>query len=401
MFTTRLLIVLLLTVPAGSIGYAQQPDSLFKVYNDFGGKNSDVTAQKISWLNETGDSYLALANYSKAFEYYSKALALTIKTGHKKKIATQHVRIANMHEQAAALNKALESYGRAIVIFDQLKDYSSIGVTYFTISRAYRNLSDFAHQLEYLQKSMKWYEKAGNHFELAKTYREVGYYYMNIGNNQRAVDFFLNALELFEKLGSQMQTAQVLGDLGHAYLLMKFTDQAFDYLQRALRLNQQIGNKSGMATNYWILGDYYFRIQMDLVSASDCFQKSLALFTEVGPKDRVAYVLLNIAEMYVVSPDSALVKANMPVGEKKYLRAIDNQKKAIQIFKEFSPESERVGPLYNIMSAYLKINRYDSAYEYQTQYIDLRDKIFGVENQKDIVRLETRHERERYEDSLK
>lgn len=336
----------------------------------------------------------------KDLAYYQNEVAIHEQSGNTVKIIDALVNLGNGYVKIHDYPNATQGFQKAVILYGQLKNYSGMADILIKLADVYRQLSDFPHLLEYLQKANREYEKAGNENGLAKTFRSLGYYYLNLPHNPTAVNYFQQSLILYKQSDLQKEVANLLGDLGHSYLLMRDTVKALAHLQQALNLNQKIGNKPGMANNFWILGDYYFRISSNIVKALDCFQKSLSLFEETDNKVGIGQVLLNIAEVYNLAPDSALKNAGIPTAE-KYTRSIENQKNGLQIMKDLLPESEQLTTLYILSQTYEKIGKFDSAHHYFKQYIALRDKVASTDKQKEITRLETKYEYEKKEDSLK
>lgn len=337
----------------------------------------------------SGDLKEAISSYQKA-----------VTGNNKNEIVANLAQIGNIYYTHLDYSNAIQSFQKAIVLYDELKNHSGTADMLINISGAYRDLSDFPHLLEYLQKATREYEKASDEVGLAKTLRSTGYYYLNLSEFPTAVTYFQKSLALYKKLDNQKEVANLLGDLGHSYLLIRDSVNALTYLQQALSLNQKIGNKQGMAKNYWILGDYYFRISSDVAKALDFLQESLSLFEETNNKIGVGQVFINLSDVYNASSDSALKKAGIPPAE-KYARSIEYSKKGLQIFKEFLPESEQLITLSVLGRIYQEIGKFDTACYYFQQYIILRDKIISAGKEKEIARLETKYEYEKKEDSLK
>ena len=331
-----------------------------------------------------------------AVSAYQKAL----NGNNKNEIAINLAQIGHIYSAHSDYSNAIQSFQKAIILYDELKNHAGTAGMLINISDVYRDLSDFPHLLEYLQKATKEYEEAGEEGGLAKTLRSTGYYYLNLPDFPAAVIYFHRSLNIYKKLDNQKEIANLLGDLGHSYLLLRDKVNALTYLQQALSLNQKIGNKQGLAKNYWILGDYYFRISSDVSKALEFLQKSLSLFEETNNKVGVAQVFINLSDVYNASPDSALRKAGIPIAE-KYTKSIEYSKKGLQIFKDFLPESEQLITLSVLGRIYQEIKKFDSAAYYFQQYIILRDKIINSGKEKEISRLETKYEYEKKEDSLK
>ena len=224
---------------------------------------------------------------NKDLAYYQNELAIHEKSGTRDKIIDGLVNLGTFYMQSHDYTNAIPCFKRVIVLYQEAKNHSAMADMMINICDAYRALSDFPHLLEYLQEATREYKKAGNENGLAKTLRSTGYYYLNLSENRLpAIPYFQQSLALYKKLGNQKEEAYLLGDIGHTYLLSRDTVQALSYLQQALSLCQKIGNKQGMAKYYGLLGDYYFRMPVDIPKALDCFQKSINLFEETEQQNR-------------------------------------------------------------------------------------------------------------------
>ena len=361
-------------------------------------KNNNRLANKTGGFNSV--IQIGTQSLIKDLRYYQNELAIDEQVGNNVKIIDNLVNIGHSYAKIHGYSNAIESFQKAVMLYGQMKNHSGMGDILMNIADAYRDLSDFPHLLEYLQKAIREYEKAGNANGLARALRMAGYYYLNLPYFPVAVEYFQQSLAHYKQLGKQKEVAGLLGDIGHSYLLIRDTVQALAHLQQALSLNQKIENKEGIARNFWILGDYYFRISSNIPKALNYFQKSLSLFEELGNKSGVAQVLFNLSDLYLSVPDSSLQNAGI-LSSEKYTRSIEIQKKGLQIYRELQPESEQSGILLALSRIYEKIGKFDSAHHYFKQYVALRDKIISTEKQKDIVRLETKYEYEKKADSLK
>jgi len=333
--------------------------------------------------------------------YYQNEVAIHEKSGTRDKVIEALVNLGTFYMQSHDYTSAIPCFKRLIVLYQEANNHSAMADMMINICDAYRALSDFPHLLEYLQEATREYKKAGNENGLAKTLRSTGYYYLNLSLNRLpAIPYFQQSLALYRKLGIQKEESYLLIEIGHAYMLSQDTVQGLPYLEQSLILSQKIGNKRGMANYYGIMGDYYFRMPVNIPKALDCFQKSLSLYKEDSNRIGVAQVSLTLADLYVYSPDTALINVGIPPSE-KYVRAIESAKKGYQIFKELLPESEWTWPLGIIWEAYEKAENFDSAFHYHKLYIAVRDRATGTDKQKDIVRLEAKYEYEKKADSMK
>ena len=267
--------------------------------------------------------------------YYQNEVVIHEKSGARDKVIDALVNLGTYYMQSHDYTNAIPCFKRLIVLYQEANNHSAMADMMINICDAYRALSDFPHLLEYLQEATKEYTKAGNENGLAKTLRSTGYYYLNLSLNRLpAIPYFQQSLALYRKLGIQKEESYLLIEIGHAYMLSQDTVQGLPYLQQAFSLCQKIGNKRGMANYYGIMGDYYFRMQVNIPKALDCFQKSLSLYEEDKNRIGVAQVSLTLSDLYVYSPDTALINAGIPPSE-KYTLAIESAKRVTRFLKKF------------------------------------------------------------------
>jgi tetratricopeptide (TPR) repeat protein len=389
-----------LYLPEGAYDYRFLVDG--KWYRDPENKNtaSDEQGKPVSVV------YIGKANLSSTLSNQQSALAAARQWGNKKEIASALARLGDAYTTLSDHTNALHSFQQALRLYEDLKDTAGMANMYLNSALAYRSLSDFPHLLEYLQKARTAYEKTTDQAGLAKTLRTLGYYYINLPHLPTAADYLLKSLALYERLNNENQMAELLCDLGHTYLMLldrspiEDTAKAIGYLRRSLRLNRKTGNQTGIARNYWMLGEYYFRILRNIPLGLEYMQNGLRLYRQTGSKYGEVYVLINTADLYAGAPDSVL--QNMGIAPAaKYHRALEYRLKALQIMKETMPESELLYPLNGLSDLYEKTGRYDSAIVYYKYYNVLREKTLNAEKQKEIVRLETMYEAQKTEDSLR
>jgi tetratricopeptide (TPR) repeat protein len=371
----------------------------FRIDNEWldGSKNKKGTRKEPHIVYNT--ITVGLRNTTKDLSYYQNQLAIDEIRGDKFKIAIDLGNIGDAYLATGRFQNAAKTFERGLLIYEQMKNFDSVGALSLKTALAYKGLSDFPHLLEYVQKSIRSFEKAGNELSLARALREMGYYYLNLSHYPSAPQYFLKALELYSRLNQLTNKAKLLGDLGHTYLLLNESDKGLSYMQEALKLNQQIGNKSGMGSNLWILGGYYLGRSANVPLALDCYKKALELFDETGDKVKAAHVFFALADLYVITPDSLLIAAGLDINQ-KYFSSIGFRKKGYELIRYTEPESEHLTLLFELSKTFEQVGLYDSAYHYFKVYISIRDRVAGTEKQKDVVRLETKYEYEKKQDSL-
>lgn len=336
----------------------------------------------------------------KDLNYYQNELTTDEKHADKTKIAVSLLNMGNAYMRSGIFENAKISFERALVLYEQLKNQDSILSMCLKVSDACRKLADMPCELIYLQRAVTGFEKNGNKKGLTLSYKHMGYYYLNLAQWSKAIGYFERTIPMYEGFNDQIEVGNMLGNLAHAYANLPDYDKEFFYLQKSMTVNQRINNKTGLANNFWILSDYCKIILNDTLRAYNSLQRAYELFQETGFKPGMAEALSGMAYMYLQSSDSILKAIGIKPKE-KYTRAIETQKKSMELYVEVNQLPRLDVMLLFISQTYEKAGAFDSAFHYYKQYVNLNQSIFGTDKQKDIVRLETKYEYEKKEDSLK
>jgi signal transduction histidine kinase len=147
-----------------------------------------------------------------------------------------------------------------------------------------------------------------------------------------------------------------------------------------------------MGTAYQNLGEF--------AKALDCQKKALKIHEKNGNRIAEATDLGNIGFIYLEAPDSVLI-ANGTDLKKRYLEAMDFQNKALRIAEENQALDLQKEMWRQISSAFEKQENYAQAYQSFRKYIEIRDKIIGEENQKEITRKELQYTFEKKENEYR
>ena len=330
-----------------------------------------------------------------AFHFYQKALTANSKN----EIAVGLTNIGNIYYARSDYSNALKNFQQAKIIYQQLKKPDSTGSMYLKMGRTNFYLADFPAQLANIQNAIKAFEQTKNEAGLAEATKRMGGYYQNMGEWTKATVYFEKAIVLYQRLGNQVQLADMIHNAGHA---SGFYDKrkSLEYLNSALKLSEKIGYLSGVADNLWILGFYYEDVVKDVATAVKYFTKSLEIYEKIDKKGGIAEVLLAFAGIYLKEPDTVLQKLNISPAE-KYIKAIKNQKKSLQLYIDMKHTSRQQVVTLFISETYERMGAYDSSLKYYRRWVDGQSKYFNTEKQKELTRIETEYKFEKVEDSLK
>ena len=304
-------------------------------------------------INTIGKAHMNKGDYTKALDYFFKALQIFQEVGDKNGAGYSYTNMANVHGIQSNYPKALEFSLKALKLLEETNDKNGVGNCYNNIGNIYADEFNYDKALSYYLKALKIREEIRNKKGIASSYFNIGTVYVNIAslkNNKatykKALDYFLRALKLKEELGDKQGIANCYSNIGSVYLVDLNYKNALEYFLKSLALRQEIGDAQGTTSSYICLSDLYNKTNNYKLSILFC--------------------------------DSALQIA-------KEINDITNQRLAYQ----------------NLAEAYEKIGKYKEAYQSEVEFKTLTDSIFNTENSKQLGDLKTQFEVEKKEAELK
>ena len=268
---------------------------------------------------DIADIYDSQGDYSKALEWYEKALAIKEKVLGKEhpSTATTYNNIAGVYESQGDYPKALEWCEKALAVSEKVlgKEHPSTATTYNNIAFVYSREGDYPKALEWYEKALAISEKilGKEHPDTATTYNNIASIY------SRQVDY-LKALKLYEKdlavsekvLGKEHpSTATTYNNIAFVYSRQGDYPKALEWYEKDLAIREKVLGKEhpDTATTYNNIALVYSR-QGDYPKALEWYEKALAISEKVLGKEHpsTATIYNNIVEVYKNQGDGIEVK---------------------------------------------------------------------------------------------
>lgn len=363
----RPLVLLLFCCAFATIGRSQA-DSLVRIWNDSGQSDSARlrAVQLLAWkmVFEQPDSGMALAR---------KQLELARKSGTKLAEYEAHTTLAvgfSMHsDYTAALGQLQECLALAKALQDRKREAN----TYSNMSNVYRSLGDLPAALDRLQRSLRIDMDLGNKEGLAGTYNNLGTIQTELNNHREALDHYQKSAALAEELDSDRGRAQAALNLGSAYLNLGEPDTAAALFLRSLTLYRRMGRKleQGMAFNN--LGRAYGMLgrESDAFASLDSAERIL---TAIGSMRQLVRTYWN--------------RGNLLLEQGQARSAIEACRSGDRIASANELLQQRVECLQCLHQAYHLVGDDRRAYEAQSQYLLVEDSLRGLNNSKEVTRME-------------
>jgi tetratricopeptide (TPR) repeat protein len=278
-------IFLLVVASIAKLSYAQNTDSLWKVYNNttqpdtnrlkaiddiawsYNSNNPDTaivlaneelklaqaTKQRkyeAKALNTIGVCYENQGNYPEALKNDFASLKIFEELKDKRGIAMSYNNIGIIYKGQGNYSEALKNYFISLKMKEEINDKRGIAVSYMTIGSIYYLQDNYPEGLKNLLVSLKIMEEIKDKWGIAIAYINIGVIYYTQGNYPEALKNYFAALKLKEETGDKLGVAACYGNIGKVYTELHKTKEAQDYLKQALQISKEIGSKDYIKATY-------------------------------------------------------------------------------------------------------------------------------------------------------
>ena len=313
--------------------------SLARFDNENAARYIETRAQldttNVEWQLEAGNFLREyLADYTKAMEYFRKAL-----------------------------HHAMEQSGDESM--DVARSYNNIGLIY-------NDKGDYEESLKYFEKAIETGINilGSQHPTLSTIYSNIAFIYYSQGNYDKALEYNHNALSIRQAVFGEHHpdVASSYNNIGSIYDSQGNYGKALECFRKALSIWQTVFGEQNpyVAKNYNNIGLAYFN-QGDYSTALEYYQKSLSIlqtvFSEHHPVVATSYN--NIGRIY----DS----------QGNYKKALEYCRKALSIQQAvFGEQHSDVATSYNNMGGtYFSQGNHEKAIEYCHKALSIQQAVFG------------------------
>ncbi len=353
-----------------------------------------------------GELDQALSNYLRAVEVFEQIGDPRAKGVMNRNIAFIYVMRSDYESGLAYCRQSLE-------IFESLGDQIDIANVCSNIGLIFYYQTKYDSALIYQQRSAEINEELGNKRGMSSSYGNLGMIYDQNGNTKQALAYYERSLELKEEVGDKAGIANTLRNISKVYRDLGDYKQALVYTQKSVKLFEETGDKTRMAGSLHSMAWVYLQTGEDSL-AQLYARQSLALGKELGVKRVEVNALLVIAAISrnEGKADSAGLfyqhalqmaeetrqqeeigiasngLARLAMDQENWELANQYAQRGLDIALE-SNAVKRIessaGILWRSQEA---LGQKAAAFETYKLYIQMRDSISGIENQRAAIRYE-------------
>ncbi|MFN3560649.1 MAG: tetratricopeptide repeat protein [Chloroherpetonaceae bacterium] len=275
-----------------------------------------------------------------ALQYAHKARELAEKLQQKNLLAEAFVNTGNAYYHLARYDKALDHSYRALKLFDEFdktEPTPTKAVAMQIIGCVNLHLGENDQAYHYFTQAAEILEEAGDQLAYSNALMNIGSVYFQKGNYQEALAHYFKTLSIREENGDRSGVAEVMANIGATYHSLGDSEEGIDWLKKSLESAKAEENVSVQITTLINLGEVYAAVNRDY-KAIDALLDSIAL-------------------------------ADGKAEHKQYLWSA----------------------YLNLANTYKKIEKYQEALEAYEQYVQIKEKILGIEAERKIKAIELNH----------
>jgi tetratricopeptide (TPR) repeat protein len=248
-------------------------------------------------LSALGEFHAGLGQYSKASNYLSRYVRLTLNSGNLRKEGEARVSLGQVYANMSQYGKAVEEFDKALNAFRLVGDVGGESGVLNHLGDSYCEWGKTTKAIEQYEAALSLGTECGDLAEQAVATRNLAAVYVHLDQYQKAFDLYMTCLSYFRQLKDGKDVTRVLREVGHLNREWQKYDGAVQYVQKSIAASKDSGNSEAeadallcMALVYQDWGKYEL--------AESQLKKSLALFKGLKQPRNEARVMLILGEVY-------------------------------------------------------------------------------------------------------
>ncbi|MDQ3191707.1 MAG: tetratricopeptide repeat protein [Bacteroidota bacterium] len=319
-----------------------------------------------------------------AFKYIDKAKKIS-EDSYTPGLCQTYKMYGNFYYLEGDYTKAKEFYLKAVEYCQQFNIDKETAAIYNNLGLISFNRSDYDKAIEYYIHSMKIKEEIADNAGLAYTYTNIGVTYHNLKNYEKALYYHNKAMKFATETDNKKGVSASIHNLARAYKALGREEEALTYYLKAAKSNEDLNNHADLLYHYISIGNIYTQ-RKDYALAMSYFDKSLNLALELNDKNGISYSYLNIGIC-----QSA---------KQEYDKALKSFFKSVDIAQEVGLGHHLSDAYKDISEIYYLKKDYKRSADYMKHYMQLRDSLINEENNKQINEMQGRYENEKKEKEI-
>lgn len=248
---------------------------------------------------------------------------------------------------------------------------------YLQRGNAYRIKGELDKAVDYYFSSLKAAEDCNYKKGIGIVFTSLGDTYASAKNQSNSINYYNKAIKILREESDSISLAITLLNIGGQFIDFNIIDTALIYLKESKDIFEKYEYKIGIAYNLGNLGIAYAKkgnykqAEYNIILASDMLKK-------LGDNYSISAFNANLAKTYIANKN---YKKALSPAMLSYNIARENG-----LLSQLRDASEQLAFLHN------KLNNFQEAFNYQSQYIAYRDSINNEETIRKMADLRTEYE---------
>jgi len=242
---------------------------------------------------------------------------------------------------------------------------------------SYLNSGELASAIECFIKAANYYKADHNNKGMAAAYTYISEAYNQQENYENAKYYLKNAIEIFRKEKDTIRLASAMLNLGYTNYCMGQYDSALIVYSRESEIYQKLGHLTEYAICLGNSGLVFSR-QSEFQKAEDYLLRAIEILTKQGEQGDERAVTQYMIEYAGILQHKGEIKKGIITAKVSFDKATKNN------VLEFERDAA-----YRLAKLYQVSGKYDSAYHYQSLYINANDSLKSAKNIQKMADLRT------------
>jgi signal transduction histidine kinase len=229
-------------------------------------KKSGYTKGESQALTRLGDYFSDKGEFSKAIDYYERALQLAKEIGHAGLMLRNLNNLAGEFAYMGDYAKALSGYLDGITLAEESDHKKMLSIMNENIANLYASQKDYDQSLTFFKKVMKINEEIGNQVYIAETLSNLASVYADTGKLDYALFNINKSIAIFEKQKIDDWLAFAYEIKGKVYLKQQNYKWALYWYSQSEMLHEKLDDHRAKIDLFNGMAEAYLGIQKDKLS---------------------------------------------------------------------------------------------------------------------------------------
>ena len=249
--------------------------SALEIISKIENPGKDVKISNSISINSIGNIYLALKQYEKALEKFSKSIAIQKDLDDKRGLAINHQNIGYAYKHIGDLDLALENYQKSLKYNTLNKDRLGRVICHNSISGILIKQTKYNEAYKYITEVIEVAENIGNRYYLSEVYNTLGCVLLKLDKLNEAKVYINKALRIAMKNNIPSSLTMSYDHLSELYQKQGKYEKALEYYKKSIELEKKTFNTKNIRYVNSLISKYDNEVKSNRI-------KDLAKQNEIG-----------------------------------------------------------------------------------------------------------------------